>query len=226
MFEIIRRFYELISEADRRLGIAKILMYTFYIFLIVVICNWKTVLIGASEFINAINKEKHDEAMKLRDETNSKIYLGLVELRARVGADRIILLEYHNTVTNLVGLPFKFLTLSHHDEAYGVGIPEIGKYDKINSSILTGFLTNLSDLTFLKIDNVNEFKMENAVVFSALNNPDSKKLGYIYLRGIDKPVGIIVIEWIKTKRELDWDVIRDSAISASFKLNSLMTNKK
>lgn len=227
MLENIRKVFELIVRAERELGIRKILTYTAYILGVIAIVNWKDIASEMDNYIKETNKVKHEKSLIVRHETDLKIYPLLVELRSRISADRAIFLEFHNTVSNLMGIPFRFLTLSQHDESYNTGI-NIDKYKSINSSILTGFLSSLSVRSFLKVDNIDAFKIEYGTAYETLNNSDTKALCYMYLTGGDKPLGILILEWNRDQNYdlLDWNEIRNNVTNISMRINAIMVDSR
>lgn len=227
MLENIRKVFELIVRAERELGIKKILTYTAYILGVISIVNWKSITSEINNYVKDVNRIRHDKSLTIRHETDLKIYPLLVELRSRIGADRAIFLEFHNTVTNLMGIPFRFLTLSQHDESYHTGF-NIDKYKSINSSVLTGFLSSLSVRSFLKVDDLDAFKIEYGTAYETLNNSDAKALCYMYLTGGDKPLGILILEWNRDQNYsiFDWNEIRNNITNTSMRINAIMVDSR
>lgn len=134
-------------------------------------------------------KARHTEAIELSMANNIQIQSEIDRLRERLGADRVILLSYHNSKQSLAGVPYIYLTAINESIAYNIA-PVAEGYEAVKTSLYP-FVTYLSangefcgDICDLRdIDKALAYRMEGNDVqhFAAVNIEGTDPLGMIFV---------------------------------------------
>lgn len=227
MIDILIKIWEIIKDADERLGFKKILMYTAYVFVVIAILNWKSILAGMNEHLKQIEGESHDKDLVIRDKISSEIRPYLVGLRIKSGADRVYLFEFHNSVTSLIGIPFKYVGLSCHDEPYGsqMDVP----CSDVNSEVIGNFIRKLQEEMFCEFNNLEILRNSDPLVAKRLNDPNAVSACYQYMSVLSKPLGIIVLEYHNPESiptPAVWKKVRSLCNQATQDLNTIILKYK
>lgn len=193
-----------ILELDEKVGIRRSILWLTMIILFIGIINIRSVTKGVIEFVNAICEDIHNEKMHWQEVYMTELTPILSELRATVGADRILYFEYHNSEENLEGMPFKFFDLMKCIPRYG--IPEIpGRYyQNVNTSMYTEFFSKLQDGEVLNCNGARDvdFRRKYRGIYELVSETDkSRKQSFISVPGVRRPLGFIVIEWTNDSTE-------------------------
>lgn len=134
-------------------------------------------------------KDSHTEAIENSMKNSVLIQNELETLRERVGADRVLLLSYHNTTSSLVGVPYVFLTAEA--ESMGSGTHPVAEgYERVKTSLYP-FVNYLNreiyfcgDIEELRnIDKALAYRMEgnDVVHFAAMNIEGEQPLGVLFI---------------------------------------------
>lgn len=227
MAEILGKIWEVLKDADEKFGFRKILLYTTYVLIVLAILNWKSILKEVATQMDKIKTEQHDKDLIVRDLISRDIHPYLVELRALTGADRVMLFEFHNSINNLIGVPFKYITMTDHAEPYGSNF--VPKYSDMNSEIIGTFIRDLKVTMFEATNDLEAFKMQDPSVVDALNNSQAKAACYQYMSVLGKPLGILVLEWHSPDTQftaIHWNKIRSQCSQAAQDLNNIILKHK
>ena len=227
MIDILTKIWEIIKDADERLGFKKILMYTTYILVVVAFLNWKSILAEVNSHLKQIERENHDKDLEIRNKISSEVRPYLVGLRIKSGADRVYLFEFHNSVTSLIGIPFKYVGLSSHDEPYGAQM-EVPCSD-VNSEVIGNFIRKLQEEMFCEFDNLEILRNSDPLVAKRLNDPNAISACYQYMSVLGKPLGIIVLEYHNPESvttPVVWKRVRSLCSQATQDLNSIILKYK
>lgn len=138
-------------------------------------------------------KVEHTEAVKKAMHNSVFIQNELEVLRTKIGADRVILLTYHNTMQSLAGVPFIYLTAEN--EVIGDGVAPVAEgYERVKTSLYPFvsylnkegyFCGNIEDLR--TIDKALAYRMEGNDVrhFAAMNIEGEQPLGVLFITYIN-----------------------------------------
>lgn len=145
-------------------------------------------------------KAAHKHGNRLRKQFTQDVQNILSDLAEETDANRAIVFEFSNGTTNLVGLPFLYMTAAA--EVATPGLPLMGpRHQRLNTSILSSFLIKLEKEGTIFIDSsvppVEEYRilsqiMERANINSAL---------FCSIQGIDEAIGFLVILTSKTSNK-------------------------
>ena len=133
--------------------------------------------------------DEHTEAIHNSMKNSVLIQNELETLRERVGADRVLLLSYHNTTASLVGVPYIFLTAEAESIASGIH-PVAEGYERVKTSLYP-FVNYLNRETYFSgdieelrdIDKSLAYRMEGNDVqhFAAMNIEGEQPLGVLFI---------------------------------------------
>lgn len=139
-------------------------------------------------------KTEHTEAIENSMKNSVLIQNELETLRERVGADRVLLLSYHNTTSSLVGVPYIFLTAEA--ESIGSGTHPVAEgYERVKTSLYP-FVNYLNRETYFcgdieelrNIDKALAYRLEGNDVrhFAAMNIEGEQPLGVLFISYTDE----------------------------------------
>lgn len=134
-------------------------------------------------------KDEHTEAIENSMKNSVLIQNELETLRERIGAQRVLLLSYHNTTSSLVGVPYIFLTAEA--ESIGSGTQPVAEgYERVKTSLYP-FVNYLNRETYFcgdieelrDIDKALAYRMEGNDVrhFAAMNIEGEQPLGVLFI---------------------------------------------
>lgn len=136
-------------------------------------------------------KDSHNEAIENSMKNSVLIQNELETLRERVGADRVLLLSYHNTTSSLVGVPYIFLTAEA--EAIGLDIHPVAEgYERVKTSLYP-FVNYLNRETYFCGDIENLQTIDKALAYRLQGN-DVEHLAALNIEG-EQPLGVLFITY-------------------------------
>lgn len=193
MAEILGKIWEVLRDADEKFGFRKILLYTTYVLVVIALLNWESILVRINDSLRRIEDERHAKNLAIREKISLEIHPCLVELRARTDADRVMLFEFHNSINNLIGIPFKYISMTDHAEPYGAIFTP--KYNDVNSEVIGSFIRDLKVNMWEKMDDLEMLKKSDSSVLDVLNNKEAVAACYQYISVFGRPIAILVLEW-------------------------------
>ena len=206
--EKLKSIFQAIILIEEKLGLTKLVGYVTFFLIIYGIFNFQTIVKTAIDIQENISKEEHQRKLRLRDELLDELPPLLAELRIRAQADRVLYFEYHNSTENFIGIPFKFINLVSMSQEYGIPKFDPEKYKDINAGLLGNLYTDLNKKgVIIKQDN----KYPEIHEFFSTSDGSSFHM-FINIPGIEIPIGIIVLEWIEPKENLDLEELEDWVI--------------
>lgn len=162
--------------------------------------NFPKLLRKIVEKLFSEEKENHLNATLYRKKITPKIKEMLSELAEHTGADRALLFEYSNGSSNLVGLPFLYLTATIEVLRPGVS-SVIQNYQKINMLLIAEFIENLDDKSYFYTRDLEEIKCPYPMVYNFMY-PNGVKSALFYALYDDKhSIGFIVLTSVKNSFE-------------------------
>lgn len=146
-----------------------LLLAAIFIYIII-----KLIQIGFKVFESKIQLNQHDKKLRIRDEVSARIQ-GLISdyLNTHLG-HRIQVIEFSNSVTSVVHLPFKYMSCTY--EAVTLGRHGSGKLvDKISVSLFTQFFDNLDDDEVIQFDLHNKRRLMGGAMYDLLVDMNEDK---------------------------------------------------
>ena len=165
-----------------------------------ILFNWNGIYESLAERINTAQVEYHEQKMENRDQLMTNLNPLLTEFRADTEADRVLYFEFHNSIENLDGVPFKFFDLMLSPIKYGVPGILATSYKNIGASIFTPLfdLIKSGKIVYCEGPKDSEFRETFPGFFELFNTTDhSNRLVIFSIPGVNQMIGFIVLEWME-----------------------------
>lgn len=145
-----------------------------------------------------LNKKeaKHKEAVEHRKKIMPIIKEELSYLAKEIGADRVLVYEFSNGNSNVVGLPFLYLTATSEVTTLGTD-PIAHTFQRINTCLFADFIAMLEEKTYIYIDNLETIKEVFPVLYTMYASKDTKTILFYSLYGREGSIGFISASTIK-----------------------------
>jgi hypothetical protein len=221
MIQRIEHLMDTLVRVDERLGLKKLIKYLIVLgmalLLIPVLSDPRGAIKGTVEFFLDLTAEIDRDRQVQRDEVIKNLVPLLRELRAETGADRAVYFEYHNSIENEAGVPFKYVDLVQQSPK--MGLSPLPPLDNVNASRFAELYLDLIDHGYI----VNPGDSNFYYRYPGAQEIAGKSVMQVYcnIPGIQLPLGMIVLEWYD-REELDWDQITKYARKESLRVNALM----
>lgn len=169
-------------------------------------------------------KEKeHKERMEIVEKNNSLIHTELENILYKTGADRVVLLSYHNSKQSLTGLPYIYLTAVNEAIQYNVK-PVAEGYEAVKVSLypMIGYL-NVNEFFCGDIEKMRE--IDKALAYRLEGN-DVKHLCMLNIEG-EYPLGVLVATYTHGIDDThDCKEVEQVIRRAGVKIGVLLSNDK
>lgn len=194
----IKELTDALIKLDQKIGFRHIVNYVILIMVVFMIINIRAVSKAAVRWFVEIQNELHTSGMLQRDEYLRELGPLLIELRAEIGADRVIYFEYHNSEENLEGAPFKFFDMIKYSCKHGVKEISDNDYKDIRASLYTEVFDYIEKNSILVYNgNSDSLHTKFPGIYSLFNDADGcTKFIIVNLPGIKTSLGFIVLEWV------------------------------
>lgn len=158
--------------------------------------NYSSIVIKFLEDRWKEKEEKHSFAAKHRKKITPKVRAELSELAQEIKADRALVFEYSNGSSNLVGLPFLYMSATCEVVTPNTSAVS-SQYQKINTAIVAEFLERLDEKGYFYVRDIEECK-ENCPVLYSFMKPNGVHSALFYsLYGVNDTIGFVVVTTIK-----------------------------
>lgn len=146
-------------------------------------------------------KATHKEGNRLRKQFSKDVHEILQDLAEHTATDRALVFEYSNGTSNVVGLPFLFMSAAA--EVVTPNTQPVGaNYQKVNVAIASKFLLQLEEEGYIYIPDLDATRNEFPIL-SYLMAPNNVKSAFFYsLQGVDETIGFLVITTIKSSDKI------------------------
>lgn len=155
-------------------------------------------------------KTKDDYHSKLFQRINSteKINIKLSEIGYKYHADRVAILEFHNSSQNLVGIPFAKYSCNFEWINKG-SISLQAKCQSLPFSIISNVVKEIIDSgnTYIIYDDINTIKDYNSGLHILLKEANAKSIIYVGLYNNDNQIiSLLVLEYHQNVNDLNVDI--------------------
>lgn len=150
-------------------------------------------------FENKMKEEEkaHIKATIHRKNITPKVRQILSELAEEVKADRAIVFEFSNGSSNLIGLPFLYVSATAEVVKRGV-MPIASQYQKINVSIIAEFLEKLESKGYFYTKDISEIASEFPMLYNMLSINGIKSALFYSIVGVEDTIGFLLVSTIGT----------------------------
>lgn len=153
---------------------------------------------------NEKQAEKHRIEITQRFELTSNINNEIERIKDKLDADRVFVIEFHNSVKSIEGFPFAFGSMNFETCQDSVMYVS-DEYTNFNLSKykMISYIYNNS-IFFGDVDAVKP--IDNRLYLKFLSN-DVKEIGLITIEGTKNPIGILGVSYT-TNSDRDWSKIK------------------
>lgn len=138
------------------------------------------------------DRSTHIHGNRLRKQFTVAVQEILQDLAEETNANRAVLFEFSNGTTNLVGLPFTFITAAAEVATPGLSLMA-QRHQRLNTSVIASFLARLEREGSIYVDidaaNIGEF----SILGQIMHNADLNTALFYSIQGIDEAIGFLVI---------------------------------
>lgn len=169
-----------------------------------------------------VKEERHKTKMELVMKNNIIIQSEIDNLLYRTGANRVLLLQYHNTKNSLSGLPFIYLTATNESLTYNT-TPVSGGYETLKTSLYP-FVNYLSKNKYFCGDITKLEKYDKALAYRMKGN-DVTHLAMCHI-DCDIPLGVLVLTYTQDVDQThSCNAIEQMIRNSAMKIGMLINNK-
>ncbi|MGV8961817.1 MAG: hypothetical protein ACOH2V_00280 [Candidatus Saccharimonadaceae bacterium] len=154
-------------------------------------------------FSERIQKEKdlHVQGNKLRKQFHKNIGSILQELAVDTGSNRAITFEFSNGTSNLVGLPFLYMSVVAEVMSPGLE-PMMSKHQRMNIATISEFLITLEEKGYIFIPDFDNLDEEFGLMTHFFGNKNVKSALFYSLEGVAETIGFVVILTTKKSNKI------------------------
>jgi len=142
------------------------------------------------------NKKEHTIATNYRKQITPKVRSLLSTLAEETKADRALLIEFSNGTSNLVGLPFLYLSATI--EVVRPGVSLVSQcYQRTNVSLLADFIEHLEKVNYFYVENIEELKETYPIVYGFMAPNGVKSALFYSIYDDQDAIGFVVVTTVK-----------------------------
>lgn len=189
LFQIFKSVAEMYGEPT---AITIIILVGLIYFIYKIVKNSTSLITRYIEMKLLEPSEIHKKAADHRKNITPEIRKMLLELGREIDADRTLLFEYSNGNSNLVGLPFLYITATC--EVLKPHISSVSQdYQRINTSLFAEFLETLEDRGLIFIEDIESIKTTQPIMYNMMKNNGCKCALFYSLSGMEDSIGFLVV---------------------------------
>lgn len=215
---LIEKFL-LIAEKYKISTICKSILIMFIFSIAIFIISKPTYFFDQYE---KIKEERHKEKMELVMRNNIIIQSEIDNLLYKTGANRVLLLQYHNTKNSLSGLPFIYLTATNESLTYDT-TPVSAGYETLKTSLYP-FVNYLSKHKYFCGD-ISELEHYDKALAYRMRGNDVEHLAMCHIDS-DIPLGVLVLTYThEVDKSHNCTTVEQMTRNSAMKIGILINNK-
>jgi len=224
MSEIIQVFSALATQYGEGYAVTLFLLGTIIFIIYKIVKNSSTTITKYIEHKLFESEEKHKKAACHRKNITPEIRNTLSNMANECNCDRAILFEYSNGNSNLIGLPFLYLSATC--EVLTAGTSSVAtQYQRMNTSILAQTLEEMEDKGVLFYENIKTIQTTNPLLYHILNLDNVHSALFYPLVGFDNSIGFLLITTVNDNILIKQDSLPRVAMTAQKIMFLLNYNK-
>ena len=189
LFQIFKSIAETYGEPT---AITIIILVGLIYFIYKIVKNSTSLITRYIEMKLLEPSETHKKAADHRKNITPEIRKMLLELGRETDADRTLLFEYSNGNSNLVGLPFLYITATC--EVLKPHVTSVSQeYQRINTSLFSEFLEDLEDKGLIFINDIDMLEHTHSIMHKMMKNNGCKSALFYSLSGMEDSIGFLVV---------------------------------
>ena len=199
-----------------------LLVFALYIIKVLVDASSKTIAKYIEKKLFS-KDDSHKKAIDHRKSITPQIRGLLKKLAEETGADRALVFEYSNGNSNLVGLPFLYITATC--EVLQIGVSAVSHmYQRLNVSLFAELLEELEEKGLIYIEDLESIKNIHPITYYMMKKNDVTSAIFYKLDGMDDPIGFVCLTKVNGTLEKDNSIIEIA--HSSQKISSLLNYDK
>lgn len=171
--------------------------------------------------------EDHKKAITHRKNVSPKIRKMLSDVAEATTSDRALVFEYSNGNSNLVGLPFLYVTATC--EVLKPNVSAVSHlYQRINVSLLATFIEELEDKGHIFIEDFDSIKEVYPILYYMMKKNDVTSGIFYRLDGMDESIGFVCLTKVVGTLDKDRSIVEiahsSQRISSLLNYNNITEN--
>lgn len=142
--------------------------------------------------------KKHADGAVYRKNISPKVRAEILELAEEIRADRVLVFEFSNGTSNLVGLPFLYVSATYEVTTPGTA-PVALQYQKVNAAIIAEFLEKLEEKGYYYVKDIEDSKEEFPILYSFMHPNNAHSVLFYTLYGVNNTIGFVVATTVNKK---------------------------
>lgn len=169
-----------------------------------------------------IEKSSHIHGNRLRKHFTVAVQETLQDLAEKTNSNRAVIFEFSNGTTNLVGLPFLFMTAAAEVASPGLSLIS-QRHQRLNTSTIANFLVKLEKEGHIFIDCSEKVPEEYKVLEQIMIRANIGSALFYSIQGVDEAIGFLVIVTTKTSyNTIDYPKVLPLLSKASQQISSMI----
>jgi hypothetical protein len=226
MISKLKQVSDIFIGIDQKLGLVKFIKYLIILAIAILMIPFlkdpRGTLKETVEFFLDLQAEIEADRFRSRDYVMKELNPLLRELRAATGCDRVVYYEYHNSIENEAGIPFRFVDLVQ--QAPRMGISPVKPLDNVNVSRFAELYLEMTEIGYVVNNGSSEFS-NRFPGYTEISNGSSMQV-FCDIPGINLPLGLVVLEWTDKDESVDWANITYISRRECLRINALMSQAK
>lgn len=133
-----------------------------------------------------------------RKNISPKVRAEILELAEEIRADRVLVFEFSNGTSNLVGLPFLYVSATYEVTTPGTA-PVAMQYQKVNAAIIAEFIEELEEKGYYYVRDIADSKEKYPILYSFMYPNNAHSALFYTLYGVNNTIGFIVATTVNKK---------------------------
>lgn len=196
MTEIFNLFTKIVEHYGQTAAFGTLIVTVIVYGVYLLLKNYSSLIKTYLENKLADKQKEHATAALHRKNIAPKIRSELLYLAQEIKADRVLVFEFSNGSSNLVGLPFLYMTATYEVITPGTATVST-QYQRVNTAIVAEFLEALESKGYFYARNIDEIKETFPVAYNLMKPNGVHSALFYTLYGVDDTIGFIVATTVK-----------------------------
>lgn len=196
MTEIFEIFNKIVAHYGQTAALSTLIVTVIVYGVYLLLKNYSSLIKTYLENKLKDKNKEHATAALHRKNIAPKIRSELRDLAQEIKADRVLVFEFSNGSSNLVGLPFLYMTATYEVITPGTATVST-QYQKVNTSIVAEFLEVLEAKGYFYTKDIDEIKDLFPVTYNLMKPNNTHSALFYSLYGMEDTIGFIVATTIK-----------------------------
>ncbi len=198
MTDLLEIFNKLVEYYGKEAAAAMIIVGMIVYGVYLISKNYSSLIKKYFEEHLSVESKKHSNGALHRKNVSPKIRAEILEVAEEIKADRVLVFEFSNGTSNLVGLPFLYLTATY--EVTTPGTPPVAlQYQKVNAAIVAEFIEELEEKGYYYVKDIVETREKYPILYNFMHPNGAHSALFYTLYGVNNTIGFVVATTVKDK---------------------------